>query len=256
MKYLRRFNEELKAQTYKNAANKLKQLGHVRRGADLEEWGEVSKSKELERKRNAMIDMYSKHGVFKIDMKRTFNIDGLGNFYLFFEFDKNSNAEEWEYWQTENRFDGSNLWILLDICLIPADDETFEVFNSYLDNYSGPYYLSTLHIRLSDANNNDMSYDSGEWELTLNRPNTDMYFIEGNEYKLVLANRSEAVKFRKLVIDVFEGNVEMGVTSNYPGGIKEQIIDFYCNERGVSIEEFENVVDSIRKITVNYLYKD
>lgn len=101
-----------------------------------------------------------------------------------------------------------------------------------------------------------MSYDSGEWELTLNRPNTDMYFIEGNEYKLVLANRSEAVKFRKLVIDVFEGNVEMGVTSNWPGGIKEQIIDFYCNERGVSIEEFENVVDSIRKITVNYLYKD
>ena len=89
----------------------------------------------------------------------------------------------------------------------------------------------------------------------MNRPGKVSY-IEGNEYDVKFVNRAEAMKFRKLVIDVFEGNVEMGETNEWPGGVKEEIIDYYCNKKGVSIEEFDNVVDSIKKISVNSFYKD
>ena len=89
----------------------------------------------------------------------------------------------------------------------------------------------------------------------MNRPGKVSY-IEAYEHDLKFTNRAGAMKFRKLIIDVFEGNVEMGVTSENPGGLKEEIIDYYCNKKGVSIEEFDNFVDSLRKISVNSFYKD
>ena len=38
MKHLRKFNEELKSSTYASAATKLKNMGHIRRAGELEQW--------------------------------------------------------------------------------------------------------------------------------------------------------------------------------------------------------------------------
>lgn len=261
MRYLKRFDEELKPQTYTSAAAGLNKLGHTKRANDLDVWAEVSRENEANRKMDAMIDMYSKHGVFRID------IGGgrvVGNFYLFLEIDRNRNDENWHYWERDGRFDGDNLWMELDICLIAADEDTFEECTEKLDYYKDrPYYASSLQIKISDPvgteqgteRDEDLPYGEGQWELTLNRRGKVAY-MEGNEYNINFANRSEAMKFRKLVIDVFEGNVEMGETSEWPGGVKEEIIDYYCNKKGVSIEEFDNVVDSVKRITVNSFYRD
>lgn len=261
MRYLKRFDEELNPQTYKNAAAGLNKLGHTKRANDLNVWAEVSKENEANKKMAAMVDMYSKHGVFRID------IGGgrvVGNFYLFLGFDSYQSSENWQYWEEDGRFEGNNLWMVLDICLIPADEETFDDCSNNLDySKDRPYYASTLGIKISDPvgteqgteRDEDLPYGEGQWELTLNRRGKVAY-MEGNEYNINFANRSEAMKFRKLVIDVFEGNVEMGETSEWPGGVKEEIIDYYCNKKGVSIEEFDNVVDSLRKISVNSFYKD
>ena len=46
MKYLRKFNEELKSSTYKLASNKLKGMGHIRRSSELEKWSEEVANKE------------------------------------------------------------------------------------------------------------------------------------------------------------------------------------------------------------------
>jgi hypothetical protein len=264
MKYLKRFDEELKTQTYQSAAAGLNRLGHTKRANDLNVWSEVSRENEANRKMSAMIDMYSKHGVFSIDLGSKHG-GVLGNFYLFLDFDSYQNDENWGYWEEDGRFDGNNLWMTLDICLIPADEETFEECSNKLDySKDTPYYASSLGIKISDPvgvekggteRDEDLPYGSGQWELTLNSPGKVSY-IEGNEYDVQFVNRAEAMKFRKLVIDIFEGNVEMGVTSENPGGVKEKIIDYYCNKKGVSIEEFDNVVDSIKKITVNSFYKD
>jgi len=220
MRYLKRFNEELKTQTYKSAAAGLNKLGHTKRADDLNAWADTAKEKEEAKKLKEMIDLYSKHGVFKVDIGGYVN----GNFYLWLNFDEYQNDENWEYWQQDGRFEGNRLWMTLDICLYPADDE-------------------------------DLPYGEGQWELTLNVPGNVSY-IEGNEYNIKFVNRVEAMKFRKLIIDVLEGNIEMGETSTNPGGVKEKIIDFYCNKKGVSIEEFDNFVDTLRKITVNSFYKD
>jgi hypothetical protein len=260
MRYLKRFDEELKTQTYKSAANALNRLGHTKRAGDLNAWADTAKEKEEARKQKELVDLYSKHGVFKVDLSGV-----TGNFYLWFSFDDYQNGENWEYWQEDGRFEGSRLWMTLDICLYPADQETFEKCLNKLDFYpSQPYYASTLGLKLSDPvgveqggteNDEDLSYESGQWELTLNGTGNVSY-IEGNEYNIKFVNRAEAMKFRKLIIDVLEGNVEMGETSANPGGVKEKIIDFYCNKKGVSIEEFDNFVDTVRKITVNSFYKD
>jgi hypothetical protein len=261
MRYLKKFNEELKTQTYKNAAAGLNKLGHTKRADDLNAWADAAKEKEEAKKLKEMIDLYSKHGVIKVD------IGGyvIGNFYLWLNFDEYQNDEIWEYWQQDGRFEGSRLWMTLDICLYPADQETFEICLNKLDFYPpGPYYASTLGLKLSDQvgveqggteNDEDLPYGEGQWELTLNGTGNVSY-IEGNEYNIKFVNRAEAMKFRKLIIDVLEGNIEMGETSANPGGVKEKIIDFYCNKKGVSIEEFDNFVDTVRKITVNSFYKD
>jgi len=264
MRYLKRFDEELKTQTYKNAAAGLNKLGHTKRADNLNTWAEVSRENEANRKLDSMIDMYSKHGVFNIDLGSKHG-GVLGNFYLFLVFDIYQNDENWQYWQEEGRFDGNNLWMVLDICLIPADEETFEKCSNNLDYYKDrTYYASTLGIKFSDPvgvehggteRDEDLPYDEGQWELTLNRPGKVSY-IEAYEHDLKFTNRAGAMKFRKLIIDVFEGNVEMGVTIENPGGLKEEIIDYYCNKKGVSIEEFDNFVDSLRKISVNSFYKD
>lgn len=261
MRYLKRFDEELKTQTYKSAAVGLNKLGHTKRASDLSAWAEVSKENEANRKMKEMVDMYSKHGVFRIDIGGRV----VGNFYLFLEIDRYRNDENWHYWEQDGRFDGDNLWMELDICLIAADEETFEECTEKLDYYKDrPYYASSLHIKISDPvgterggteNDEDLPYGEGQWELTLN-PRGKVAYMEGNEYNINFANRSEAMKFRKLIIDVFEGNVEMGETSEWPGGVKEEIIDYYCNKKGVSIEEFDNVVDSVKRITVNSFYRD
>ena len=260
MRYLKRFDEELKTQTYKSAAAGLNKLGHVKRADDLNAWADVAKEKEEARKQKELVDLYSKHGVFKVDLSGV-----TGNFYLWFSFDDYQNGENWQYWQEDGRFEGSRLWMTLDICLYPVDQETFENCLNRLDFYpSQPYYASTLGLRLSDPvgveqggteNDEDLPYEEGQWELTLNGTGNVSY-IEGNEYNIKFLNRAEAMKFRKLTIDVLEGNVEMGETSANPGGVKEKIIDFYCNKKGVSIEEFDNFVDTVRKITVNSFYKD
>ena len=260
MRYLKRFDEELKTQTYKSAANALNRLGHTKRAGDLNAWADVAKEKEEARKQKELVDLYSKHGVFKVDLSGV-----TGNFYLWFSFDDYQNGENWQYWQEDGRFEGNRLWMTLDICLYPADQETFEKCLNKLDFYpSQPYYGSTLGLKLSDPvgveqggteNDEDLPYEEGQWELTLTSTGNVSY-IEGNEYNIKFLNRAEAMKFRKLTIDVLEGNVEMGETSANPGGVKEKIIDFYCNKKAVSIEEFDNFVDTVRKITVNSFYKD
>lgn len=51
MKYLKKFNEELRTYTYRTAANKLRQIGHVRRSSVLDDWSnKVENDNEVKKK--------------------------------------------------------------------------------------------------------------------------------------------------------------------------------------------------------------
>jgi len=43
MRYLRKYNEELKSDTYKSAADKLNKMGHVKRPEELMKWHFLSR---------------------------------------------------------------------------------------------------------------------------------------------------------------------------------------------------------------------
>jgi hypothetical protein len=254
MRYLKRFNEELKPATYNKAAAELRGLGHSSRAAELDSWAKTSKELEDARNLKKKIDKYSKHGVWKIVINSSPEIEG--NFYLCLDFDKDRAEEIWEDWESDGRPNEASLWLLLGIGLIPADEETFVLCKENLDFWNDIiYWASDLGLKISDPCGDESPYDSGQWELELTNPKHVCY-IEGNEYRMRFADRQNANKFRKLIIDIFQGNVEMGETSEFPGGVKEEIIDFLCNKKGVSIEEFDNMVDFMRNITVNSFYRD
>ena len=52
MKYLKIYNEELKSSTYKSAADKLKQMGHIKRPEEIMNWHEVTRKREDEVKKS------------------------------------------------------------------------------------------------------------------------------------------------------------------------------------------------------------
>jgi hypothetical protein len=80
MKYLKRFNEELKASTYKSAATKLTQIGHKRRGAQMLDFA-TQREKEEERMRlQETRDELSRFEPFNLIIKG--NEEKSGNFYI------------------------------------------------------------------------------------------------------------------------------------------------------------------------------
>ena len=60
MRYLRKYNEELKSDTYKSAADKLAKMGHVKRPEDLMKWHAVAKEREKEEAKRKALEEASK----------------------------------------------------------------------------------------------------------------------------------------------------------------------------------------------------
>jgi hypothetical protein len=71
-----------------------------------------------------------------------------------------------------------------------------------------------------------------------------------------MADRGSAQKFKKMLYDIFEGNIVWRETPQLPGGVKEQILDFLCSDMDHTLEEFEEFIESIKRISVNKIYKD
>ena len=68
MRYLRKYNEELKSDTYKSAADKLTKMGHVKRPEELMKWHAIAKEKEKEEVKRKAIEEASKLGTYKMTL--------------------------------------------------------------------------------------------------------------------------------------------------------------------------------------------
>ena len=70
MKYLKKFNEELKPRTYLSAAKKLKAIGHTDRAKALEDWAEETEKRgEIVKWKDNLQD-YALFGTYKIKPQR------------------------------------------------------------------------------------------------------------------------------------------------------------------------------------------
>jgi hypothetical protein len=218
MKYLKKFNE-LKSQTYTKAAKALQSLGHTRRAAAMTDYVTTVEEKErLQRIKDKQAE-YANTGVFRASIvfekwegtnpNRTLtyvnplkerDIEGemTGNFHLAVWCDDDMFHDRlWDYVGGDNE-----IWLNFTLGMVAADEETEEWFNTEdrgvkkWDFYwDGIYTPNRPFVKLTNAAGNFDPQPMGNenWE-------NDRFVFEG---------RAEAMKFRKFMIDLFEGRVEM-----------------------------------------------
>ena len=250
MKYLKKFNE-LKSSTYRTAANRLKGLGHSRRAAVMTDYVATVEDKERIEKIKDSIKKYAHTGVFKASVvhekvsrsgtERTVDyinplaekgIEGemTGNFHIALWFDEDVFHDRiWDYIEGEN-----GVWLNFTLGIVPADEETASWFSTkergvagYDFYWDGVYSPNRPFSKITnDAGNFDPRPIRNEnWE-------SDKFVFEG---------RQEAMKFRKLMIDIFEGRVEMSY--NPAEQVKKAI---------ASIPTFDKVA-AVKRILAKYL---
>jgi hypothetical protein len=230
MKYLKKFNE-LKSQTYTKAAKALQSLGHTRRATAMTDYVATVQEKERIQRIKDKKESYAHTGVFKASIvfekwegtnpNRTLtyvsplkerDIEGemTGNFHLAVWCDEDMFQDRlWDYVGGEN-----DIWLNFTLGMVAADEETEEWFNTEdrgvkkWDFYwDGVYTPNRPYVKLTNnAGNFDPQPMGNEnWE-------NDRFVFEG---------RAEAMKFRKFMIDLFEGSIQM--PNDPAGNVKKSI---------------------------------
>ena len=98
MKYLKRFNEELKPSTYMSAAKKLTAIGHTGRAEELKDWAEETEKREEVTKWKERLQDYGPFGTFKVNIVNPETEEKFtGDFYLDVNFDELGFEDNFEY---------------------------------------------------------------------------------------------------------------------------------------------------------------
>ena len=247
-------NEELKYQSYQSAAAKLSKLGHVKRSTELQKWSDEIKKRESDVKTKMFEEDAKQLGTFQ--MKITGNKQNIeGDFYVSFYFNTDTIDDQFYNW-----YDGGALWLEFPFAVIPVNDETkAKMIEGVEPNYGKPnngmYYFQSMYLNFSEAITlgSDSEEDKKSWVM---KPRGSVSLEDYGEFYPVFSNRSSAVRFKKALIDVFEGKIVLRETEKDPGGVKGMLMDELCSERDRTFEEFLSFIDSLKKININSLYKD
>ena len=256
MKYLKKYNEELRSSTYKRAADLLTKKGHRRRASVIKDWAKATK----ERENREVVDNCRKLGTFEMglyDPKDIMNGSQLvsrkgqlmlkGSFYLNFYLDLEIWKENLREWKNGDR---DNLYMTFHLGLIPANEDTkLEIEGSdYIDNVGGgpsddgTYWISAFQLQITR-----LPYGDGI------DPKDGLY-IEPWELRPLFIDRRNAIKFINLIYGIFKGDIDH--SSSVHPDTKEVIMDHLFDDVNITIEEFEELINSIKRTKVNSLYKD
>lgn len=158
MKYLRKFNEELRTSTYRRAARELlKQSPFNKDRADnLNKWADQKDLAEGMIKWEEMKENFAKFGTIniKITVPSIFTkdtiirpkTDFIGRFHLFINFDRDAFADEFDNNKEQDDFD---MPLTFFIGAIPADQETLDNCLNYMpenDFGNGFFWTNVLSI--------------------------------------------------------------------------------------------------------------
>lgn len=275
MKHLKSINE-LKSSTYRNAAAKLKNLGHIRRSGELEEWTKEVENKERDARELENFNSFKHDVPFKINLvkskwdsntrTRKHEIMLTGNFYLKPSFD--------DYWARDQYNDNVNddgtcsytYYMPFEVGIMAADEETKENFRSVEENlsdevYEGVYWCQRIYYKLINEGSNEIT-PAGDysWEC---RENDEILF----------ENRAEALRFKKMFVDAVHGRNTFG-NSKWIPSMHEQLKKFFKgdwvqkynretskydkieNSETFNEESFKKFLDSTNKMSINQLYRN
>ena len=276
MKYLKRFNEELKSSTYKSAATRLKSLGHIRRSGELDQWAIEVQNKEKDARELENFNSFKHDVPFKINLVkskwnptskiRNYEIMMSGNFYLKPSFD-----DDWarDSYTDNTQEDGTHEYAYnmpFEVGIMPADDESKELFRLIEDKlsdevYEGVYWLQRLYYKI---------INEGAKEIT---PTGEFSWECRESDEIMFENRAEALRFKKMFVDAVHGRNTFG-NSKWCPSMHEQLKKFFLGDwlqrynsdtksydkvdrTDIFNEEaFKRFLDSTNRMSVNQLYKN
>jgi hypothetical protein len=238
MKYLKRFNEELKPSTYFSASRKLAKIGHWDRSKDLKDWGLEMESREEMDKWRKNIEKYSPFGVFKMTIK---NDDGetiTGDFYLDINFDDMAFLDE-----PENG-------ITFFLGLIPTSEELINKYKELCQDFdfgNGFFWGKIFHIEYNIV---DQKVELTKWDF-------DDYDSDMNG-KITFADRASANKFKNLLIKMTTDS-DLRYPSGYTDHVEvwDKLTASILGEASFASDygfELEDIAKYIRTISPNLLY--
>ena len=275
MKHLKTINE-LKSSTYASAANKLKNMGHIRRSGELEQWTKEVQNKERDARELQNYNEFKHDVPFKINLvkakwdsatkTRNHEIMMTGNFYLKPSFDDDWARDQYNDNVQEDGTVEYTYHLPFEIGIMAADEETKEKFRMIEENlsdevYEGVYWLQRLYYKL---------INQGSKEIT---PTGDFSWECRENDEIVFENRAEALRFKKMFVDAVHGRNTFG-NSKWVPSMNEQLKKFFLGEwlqrynrdtrsydkidrSDIFNEEaFKRFLDSTYKMSINQLYRN
>jgi hypothetical protein len=275
MKHLKSINE-LKSSTYKNAAAKLKQMGHIRRSGELEEWTKEVENRERDARELANFNSFKHDAPFKINLVKTkwnsanksrdHEIMMTGNFYLKPSFDDSWAQDQYNDNINEDGTCSYAFYMPFEVGIMAADEETKEKFRSIEENlsdevYEGVYWNQRLYYKIINEGSKEVT-PTGEfsWECREND-------------EIVFENRAEALRFKKMFVDAVHGRNTFG-NSKWVPSMHEQLKKFFSgnwvmkynretskydkieSSETFNEEAFKRFLDSTNRMSINQLYRN
>ena len=252
MKYLKRFNEELKPSTYMSAAKKLTAIGHTDRANTLKDWSEQTEKREDMAKWKERLQEYSPFGTYKVNVVNPETEEKFtADFALDINFDELSfeDSFEWEKEKDPNNVSGVNIFFFVG--LIPTSEEVIRKCEEIMPESefgNGMFWGMSCGI--------DFKVQNGQVIL-------DKFTLEDYDENLSgnvsFADRSSANKFKNLLKSIFS-NPEL----NYPSGYTDVDYMYQKLEQVILIRqgfssdygfELKQAADFINTQSPNTLYK-
>ena len=261
MKYLKKFNEELKSTTYKSAADKLS-YRHTARSKALSDFSDVRlKEEQEEEKRIALenerikkekeykewqdeIKRYSPFGLFTFKIKPDNEPAFEEDFYLmvthWYDEDHHGEIEQ-----------NSQTWLNFDFHLVPKDIETYNKVRScaewdWQDGYRFHIWRGYVNIKTK------------EYDCEVEAFSTDT--ADNFDGQIDIADRKTALKFKRLMLGIFSNKDYPDFVGSYHETHPSlyNAVEATLAHSGISSDfglEMSHIADCINKISVNSLYQ-
>ena len=252
MKYLKRFNEELKPRTYLSAAKKLTAIGHTDRANVLKDWaGETEKREEIT-KWKEQLQNYSPFGIYKMNVVNPETGEKLtADFALDVNFDELAFEDNFDFEKQKDPNNVSGVNIFFFIGLIPTSEELIKKCEEIMPESefgNGMFWGMCCSI--------DFKVRNGE--VILEKLTLDDYDenLSGN---VSFADRASAGKFKNLLKSIFT-NPDLNYPSGYTdaASLYEKLEQVILIRQGFSSDygfELKNVADFINTQSPNTMYK-
>lgn len=251
MKYLKKFNEELRTGTYFSAARKLKKLGHTDRASELEDWGNKVESRENLVKWRDVLQDYSPFGLFKVKISGKKGQQLVGDFALFIQFDELAFEDSYEYQRQGDVDNIKGLSIPMFIGLVPTSEDLITKCEEVMPEpeFGNGFYWGMFV---------SIGFDIVNGKLVFTNLGLDSYDT-GMSGDVGFADRASAGRFKMLLKNIFS-NPDL----NYPSGYTDEQNSYRKLEQVILIQssfsidygvDLSTFADYIMTISPNTLYK-